>query len=89
MEAQVRIIDPKEVTAAGDAAAIREAEEAYLEMVRARNGFYEDEPRRDTPEEFLESFRRTAHWPRRSDGSRITRRSRSRTGRAAVAASIS
>ena len=30
-------------------------------MVRARNGFYEDEPRRDTPEEFLESFRRTAN----------------------------
>ena len=57
MDAQVRIIDPKEVLKAsarfdliykvelakawadGDAAAIREAEEAYLEMVRARNGF--------------------------------------------------
>ena len=79
MDAQVRIIDPKEVLKAsarfdliykvelakawadGDAAAIREAEEAYLEMVRARNGFYEDEPRRDTPKEFLESFRRTAN----------------------------
>lgn len=46
--------------AGGDNKAIREAEEAYLEMVRARNGFYEDEPLRNTPEEFLESFRRTA-----------------------------
>lgn len=46
--------------AEGDAASVREAEEAYLEMVRARNGFYEDEPPRNTPEEFLESFRRTA-----------------------------
>ena len=45
--------------AGGDAKEIREAEEAYLEMVRSRNGFFEDEPRRETPAEFLESFRRT------------------------------
>ena len=46
--------------ASDDAQAVREAEEAYLEMVRARNGFYEDEPLRNTPAEFIESFRRTA-----------------------------
>ena len=39
---------------------VRRAEEAYLEMVRARNGFYEREPRRTTPVDFLESFRRVA-----------------------------
>lgn len=44
--------------AAGDPAAIRIAEEAYLEMVRSRNGFYEGEPPRDCPEDFIESFRR-------------------------------
>lgn len=46
--------------AEGDAAAIREAEEAYLEMVRSRNGFWEDVPRRDKPEDFIGAFRRTA-----------------------------
>lgn len=46
--------------AEGDAAAVREAEEAYLEMVRSRNGFWEDVPRRDKPEDFIEAFRRTA-----------------------------
>ena len=44
----------------GDAAEIRAAEEAYLEMVRSRNGFYEAEPFRDSPEDFIESFRKTA-----------------------------
>lgn len=46
--------------AEGDAAAIHEAEEAYLEMVRSRNGFWEDVPRREKPEDFIEAFRRTA-----------------------------
>lgn len=46
--------------ASGDAAAIREAEEAYLEMVRSRNGFWEDEPRREKPADFIDAFRRTA-----------------------------
>ena len=44
---------------ADDPAAIREAEAAYLESVRARNGFYEDNPPRDTPADFLVAFRRT------------------------------
>lgn len=44
----------------GSPSEIREAEEAYLEMVRSRNGFYEDEPLRNTPREFIESFRKTA-----------------------------
>ncbi|MBP5286009.1 MAG: hypothetical protein ILO34_07900 [Kiritimatiellae bacterium] len=44
----------------GDRGEIRIAEEAYLEMVRSRNGFYEAEPFRDKPEDFIESFRRTA-----------------------------
>lgn len=44
----------------GDRGEIRIAEEAYLEMVRARNGFYEAEPFRDKPEDFIESFRKTA-----------------------------
>lgn len=52
--------------AEGDAKAVREAEEAYLEMVRARNGFYEEEPFRDRPEDFLASFRRTADSIRRN-----------------------
>ena len=42
----------------GDAVRIREAEEAYLEMVRARCGFYEREPHRRTPDDFLNCFRR-------------------------------
>ena len=44
----------------GNAAEIREAEEAYLEMVRSRNGFYEAEPFRDKPEDFIGAFRKTA-----------------------------
>lgn len=40
---------------------IKIAEEAYLEMVRARNGFHESIPRRSGPLHFLEDFRRTAH----------------------------
>ena len=44
----------------GDAAAIRRAEEAYLEMVRARNGFYEGMPPRRTPADFIDSFRAVA-----------------------------
>lgn len=43
----------------GDAMRIREAEAAYLESVRARNGFYEEDPPRDCPEDFLSAFRRT------------------------------
>lgn len=43
----------------GEAEAVREAEEAYLEMVRARNGFYEREPLRMSPEAFIGDFRRT------------------------------
>ncbi|MBQ6135975.1 MAG: hypothetical protein IJI73_01230 [Kiritimatiellae bacterium] len=43
----------------GDAGAIREAETAYLESVRARNGFYEDVPPRNCPADFLAAFRRT------------------------------
>ena len=44
----------------GNAGAIRRAEEAYLEMVRARNGFYERMPPRRTPEDFIEGFRAVA-----------------------------
>lgn len=43
----------------GNAKDIRTAEEAYLEMVRARNGFYEREPLRTSPEAFIDDFRRT------------------------------
>ena len=46
--------------AEGDAATIREAEEAYLEMVRSRNGFWEEVPLRDKPEDFIGAFRKTA-----------------------------
>lgn len=46
--------------AEGDTAAIRTAEEAYLEMVRARNAFRESEPARSGPAAFIEAFRRTA-----------------------------
>lgn len=45
----------------GNAAAIRRAEEAYLEMVRARNGFYERVPPKRTPSDFIDSFRAVAH----------------------------
>lgn len=44
----------------GNAAAVRRAEEAYLEMVRARNGFYERLPPRRTPADFIDSFRAVA-----------------------------
>ena len=44
----------------GTPAEIREAEEAYLEMVRSRNGFYEGEPYRDRPDDFIDAFRKTA-----------------------------
>ena len=43
----------------GDAAEIRTASEAYLESVRARNGLYEEEPRRRGAADFLASIRRT------------------------------
>lgn len=43
-----------------DARQIREAEEAYLEMQRSRNGFYEREPHRRCPEDFMRSFRMVA-----------------------------
>ncbi len=52
--------------AEGTASEVREAEEAYLEMVRSRNGFYEDEPLRNTPAEFIDSFRKTADSIRRN-----------------------
>lgn len=39
---------------------IRTAEEAYLEMVRARNGFRESDPPRSGPKAFIEAFRKTA-----------------------------
>lgn len=38
----------------------REAEEAYLETVRSRNGFRESDPPRSGPGAFIEAFRRTA-----------------------------
>ena len=44
----------------GSPEAVRTAEEAYLEMVRSRNGFYEDEPPRDNPQDFIDAFRATA-----------------------------
>ena len=44
----------------GNAAAIRRAEEAYLEMVRARNGFYERMPPKRTPADFIGGFRAVA-----------------------------
>lgn len=46
--------------AAGTPEEIRKAEEAYLEMVRSRNGFYEGEPPRNAPEDFIGNFRETA-----------------------------
>ena len=46
--------------AGGDAREIREAEEAYLEAVRSRNGFFEAEPFRDCPADFVRSFKATA-----------------------------
>ena len=44
----------------GDAGAVRRAEEAYLEMVRARNGFYERLPPKRTPADFIDGFRAVA-----------------------------
>lgn len=44
----------------GDVATIRRAEEAYLEMVRARNGFYERNPPKHTPSDFIDGFRKVA-----------------------------
>lgn len=44
----------------GDSRAIHRAEEAYLEMVRARNGFYERMPPRRTPADFIDGFRAVA-----------------------------
>ena len=44
----------------GDARAIRTAEEAYLEMVRSRNGFRESFPPRSGPAAFIDAFRVTA-----------------------------
>ena len=46
--------------ASGRPAEVRIAEEAYLEMVRARNGFRESDPPRSGPEAFIDAFRRTA-----------------------------
>ena len=46
--------------ARGDARAVRTAEEAYLEMVRARNGFRESDPPRSGPAAFIDAFRATA-----------------------------
>ncbi len=49
--------------AEGSASEIREAEEAYLESIRARSGFMGDEgdcPPRETPKAFIEAFRKTA-----------------------------
>ncbi|MBQ6339682.1 MAG: hypothetical protein IJI36_11105 [Kiritimatiellae bacterium] len=43
-----------------DVVAIRRAEEAYLEMVRARNGFYERMPAKRTPGDFIDGFRTVA-----------------------------
>ena len=45
---------------AGDSRAIRRAEEAYLEMVRARNAFYERMPPKRTPADFIDGFRAVA-----------------------------
>lgn len=49
-----------EAWAGGDAESIRRAETNYLEMQRARLSFFEDEPLRRTPTDFISSFRRLA-----------------------------
>ena len=46
--------------AEGDDAAIRRAEEAYLESIRARNAFRESNPPKSGPAIYIASFRRTA-----------------------------
>lgn len=46
--------------ASGDHAAIRRAETDYLEMQRARLSFFEDEPLRTCPDDFIAAFRKTA-----------------------------
>ena len=47
----------------GTPSEVREAEEAYLEMIRARNGFhgdFDDVPFRDKPGDFIAAFRKVA-----------------------------
>lgn len=46
--------------AGGDPREVREAEQAYLEAVRSRNGFFEAEPFRDGPADFIRSFKAVA-----------------------------
>lgn len=43
----------------GDEAAIRTAEEAYLESIRARNGFCGNDPPKSGPAAYVRSFRQT------------------------------
>ena len=44
----------------GEPRMIRRAEEAYLEMLRSCNGFWEGEPLRTSPEDYIRDFRKTA-----------------------------
>ena len=55
-----------EAWALGDPARWRRAETDYLEMQRARFGFFENTPRRTSPGDFIAAFRRTAEsiWAR-------------------------
>ena len=43
----------------GDAMAMRVAEEAYLESIRARCGFHESDPPKSSPEDYVTSFHAT------------------------------
>ncbi len=43
----------------GDDASARKAEEAYLESIRAANGFFGSDPPKSGPETYVRSFRRT------------------------------
>lgn len=63
---KVRLAD---AWARGDRERIRRAETDYLEMQRARLSFFEDEPLRTSPKDFIDAFRKTARslWERGYD----------------------
>lgn len=41
----------------GDAKALADAEQAYLEMIRVANDYFENVPRKNTPDDFINAFR--------------------------------